>query len=142
MLVGERQQLTPYTQRRLDIPLRSKITQVEPAKVEVKVDIVPSVYKTLEGVALSIIGQNDLYDTKVLMPDSAKLDVSVEGAPQVLEKLKAQDIQAIVDVSNLPPGQHELPVSLNLPTFVKKGALQDFKVKVEISAKQTKVAKQ
>ncbi|WP_248928967.1 YbbR-like domain-containing protein [Paenibacillus hamazuiensis] len=125
----------------LDIPLKNKITQVEPSKVDVRIEVVPSVYKTLEGISFSIVGQNDLYDTKVLVPETGKLNVTVEGAPAVLDKLKPEDIQAIVDISNLPPGQHELPVTLNLPTFVKKGPQQDFKVTVEISAKQTKVAR-
>jgi YbbR domain-containing protein len=125
----------------LDIPLKNNITQVEPAKVEVKVEIVPSAFKTLDGVPFSIIGQNDGFETKVVFPETGKLSVAVEAAPAVLEKLKATDIQAILDVSNLPPGRYELPVTLNLPSFVKKGPQQDLKATVEIVADQTKVAR-
>lgn len=125
----------------LDIPLRTKVTQVDPAKVEVKISIVPSVTKSLEQVPLSIVGQNDGFDTKVALPESGKINLTVEGAPALLDKVKAQDVQAILDVSNLPPGRHELPVTLNLPTFIKKGAGQDFKATVEISAKQDVAAK-
>lgn len=121
----------------LDIPLRNKATQLDPAKVEVKINIVASATKTLEQIPLSIVGQNDGFDTKVVLPDTGKLNLIVEGAPALLDKVKAQDVQAILDVSNLPPGRHELPVTLNLPTFIKKGPQQDFKATVEISAKQT-----
>lgn len=120
----------------LDIPLRNKVTQLDPAKVEVKINIVPSVTKTLEQIPLSIVGQNDGFDTKVVLPENGKLNLVVEGAPVLLDKVKAQDVQAILDVSNLPPGRHELPVTFNLPTFIKKGPQQDFKATVEISAKQ------
>lgn len=125
----------------LDIPLKNNITQVEPSKVEVKLNVVPSAVKMLEGTPISISGQNDGFETKVIAPEGGKLNVVVEGAPNVLDKLKATDVQAIVDVSNMPPGKYELPVTLNLPTFVKIGPEQDFKATVEITAKTTKVAR-
>ncbi|TDF91724.1 CdaR family protein [Paenibacillus piri] len=120
----------------LDIPLSNKVTQLDPGKVEVKISIVPSVTKTLEQIPLSIVGQNDGVNTKVVLPENGKLNLVVEGAPALLEKVKAADAQAILDVSNLPPGRHELPVNWNLPTFIKKGPQQDFKATVEISARQ------
>ncbi|TVY08488.1 CdaR family protein [Paenibacillus cremeus] len=121
----------------LAIPLLKDVKQLDPDKVTVSVSIVPSVTKTLEAIPLSIIGQNDGFDTKVVLPESGQMNLTVEGAPALIEKLKPQDVQAIVDVSNLPPGKHEVAVTWNLPTFVKKGPQQDFKATVEISAKQT-----
>jgi YbbR domain-containing protein len=125
----------------LDIPLRNKATQLDPAKVEVKINIVASNSKTLDQIPLSIVGQNDGFDTKVVFPETGKISFAAEGAPAILDKVKAQDVQAILDVSNLPPGRHEIPVSWNLPTFIKKGSPQEFKASVEISAKPTNVAK-
>ncbi|MDR6881257.1 CdaR family protein [Bacillus sp. 3255] len=119
----------------LDIPLRNKVTQLDPAKVTVKVEIVPSITRALENVPITIIGGNENYVTKVTTPESAQLNLSVEGAPAIIEQLKVQDVQAILDVSNLPPGKHELKVSLNLPTYVKLSAPQDVKAVVEISEK-------
>ena len=43
----------------LDIPLRNKITQLDPAKVTVHVEIVPSVTKAVENIPITIIGQNE-----------------------------------------------------------------------------------
>jgi YbbR domain-containing protein len=125
----------------LDIPLRNKATQLDPLKVEVKINIVASSTKMLDGIPLSIVGQNDGFDTKVVFPDTGKISFSAEGAPSILGKVKAQDVQAILDVSNLPPGRHEIPVSWNLPTFIKKGSPQEFKASVEISAKPAGAAK-
>ncbi|PYI50574.1 CdaR family protein [Paenibacillus flagellatus] len=104
----------------LDIPLKNRITLVDPAKVEVKVQIVPSERKTLEQVPITIIGQNNEYDTKIKTPAGGTVNVTVEGAPATLAKLRPQDVQAIVDVSNQPPGEHAIQVNLNLPQFVKK----------------------
>jgi YbbR domain-containing protein len=119
----------------LDVLPQNKVTQVDPGKVEVKINIVPSVTKTLEQVPISIIGQNDGFNTKVAFPETGKLSLVVEGAAGLLDKVKASDAQAILDVSNLPPGTHQLPVTWNLPTFIKKGPQQDFRATVEISAR-------
>jgi YbbR domain-containing protein len=119
----------------LDIPLTNTIKQVDPAKVTVQVEIVPSETKAFENIPIMIIGQNDGFNTKVITPDTGKINIALEGAPAIMEALKPQDVQAIVDVSNLPPGQHVISVTLNLPSFVKKGALQDIKATVEISEK-------
>ncbi|MCD1260397.1 hypothetical protein B5M42_016480 [Paenibacillus athensensis] len=125
----------------LDVPLRNKVTQVDPAKVNVKVEVVPSVTKAFENIPVTIIGQNETFNTKVILPESGKVNVSLEGAPDLMDALKAQDVQAIVDVSNLPPGQHELSVTLNLPSFVKQNAPQELKATVEISEKTPKLAR-
>jgi YbbR domain-containing protein len=125
----------------LNIPLRDKVTQIEPTTVKVRVEIVPSATKALENIPITIVGQNDGFDTKVVAPETGKVNLLVEGAPAILDALKPQDVQAIVDVSNLPPGRHDVNVALNLPTFVKKGAMADLKATVEISAKPQAQAK-
>jgi len=122
----------------LDIPLRNKVTQLDPSKVTVHVEVVPSVTKAIENVPITIIGQNESYNTKVTAPDTGKLNITVEGAPALIDQLKTEDIQAILDVSNLPPGKHELKVTLNLPTYVKLGMPQEVKATVEISEKAPK----
>ncbi|CAG7657142.1 YbbR-like domain-containing protein [Paenibacillus allorhizosphaerae] len=120
----------------LPIPLKKDVKQLDPDKVVVNVSVVPSVTKTLDNIPISIIGQNDGFNTKVVQPETSQLSLVVEGASALVDKLKPQDVQAILDVSNLPPGKHEVPVTWNLPTFVKRGQLQDYKATVEISAKQ------
>jgi YbbR domain-containing protein len=118
----------------LDIPLRNNVTTLDPAKVEVKVEIVPSTTRAFDQVPLTIVGQNDTYDTKITAPASGTVALTLEGAPAVLDKLKLQDVQAIVDVSNLPPGKHDVPVSVNVSPFVRKSG-PELKATVEISAK-------
>ncbi|TMV46803.1 hypothetical protein FE783_24485 [Paenibacillus mesophilus] len=104
----------------LDIPLKTRITSVDPPKVEVKVQVVPSDRRTFTQIPITIIGQNNNFDTKIKSPENGTMNVTVEGAPATLQKLKPQDVQAIMDVSNLPPGEHTVNVNVNLPQFVKK----------------------
>jgi YbbR domain-containing protein len=123
----------------LDIPLKPNITKVEPTKVDIQMSIVPSVTRKLEKAPLTMIGANTEYDTKLLQPESGVLDITVEGAPEVIKELTLQDIQAIVDVSQLPVGQHTVPVKLNLPPFVKRSGAE-ITVTVVIAVKEKKVA--
>ncbi|MFK7697563.1 YbbR-like domain-containing protein [Paenibacillus sp. HJGM_3] len=118
----------------LDIPLRNKVTTLDPPKVDVKVEIVPSTTRAFDQVPLTIVGQNDMYDTKITSPTNGVVSFTLEGAPAVLDKLKVTDVQAIVDVSNLPPGKHDVPVSVNVSPFVRRTGA-DLRAMVEISAK-------
>lgn len=119
----------------LDIPHSNKDIQVEPTKVDVQVEIVPSTTKTLENIPITITGQSDGM-TAMVAPETGAINVVVEGAPAILNKLKPQDIQAIADVSKLPVGKHEVTLTFNLPMFVKKQA-NDFKAVIQITAKTT-----
>lgn len=104
----------------LDVPLKTRITSVDPPKVEVRVQVVPSERRTFTQAPITIIGQNNNFDTRIKSPDNGALTVTVEGAPATVQKLKTQDVQLIVDVSNLPPGEHTVNINVNLPQFVKK----------------------
>lgn len=119
----------------LNIPLKNNVAQVDPAQVEIKLNVVPAVTKTLENVPITISGLNDGMTVKWITPEAGVFNVTVEGAPAVIDKLKLQDVQAIVDASNLPQGKHEVPVTLSLPAFVKK-ADGVTKVALEIGSKQ------
>jgi YbbR domain-containing protein len=119
----------------LTMPLRGKVTQIDPLQLKVHVEIVPTATKAIENVPLTIIGQNDAYDTKIAVPDTGRVNLLLEGAQAILDGLKQQDVQAIVNVSNLPPGRHDVPVTLNLPAFVRKGTAPELRATVEIATK-------
>jgi YbbR domain-containing protein len=121
----------------LDIPLKNKDIRVDPTKVEITLEIVPSSTLTMNNIPLRISGENASYVTKVILPDKPEIQAVLEGAPDLLGKLTLQDVQAIVDVSNLAPGKHELAINLSLPMFIKQAEQQPqtLKATVEIIAK-------
>ncbi len=118
----------------LDIPLKNGVIQVQPSELKVTVDIEPAVTKTLDNVPLSISGQNQNYNT-VILDHEEGLDIQIRGAANLVEPLNIEDVQAIADVSNLPPGQYDIPVTLNLPNFVKQAPEEPYSIQVEISSK-------
>ena len=99
----------------LDVPLSNGVTELEQTKVEVSINIVPSSRKTFESIPVIVIGQSEGFKVKLESPQPALITTDLEGAPALLERLNPQDVQAVIDVSNLPPGRHNLPINLNLP---------------------------
>jgi len=120
----------------LDVPIKHKVTIVDPPKVTVRVEIVQAVSKTLDGVVITPVGQSDAFTTKVLAPDNGTVSLTVEGAPERVANLKSVDIQALVDVTNLAPNTYDLNVTYNVPPFIKVILPADLKAKVEITSKQ------
>ena len=127
----------------LDIPLKNKDIRVDPVKVEVTLEIVPSTTLTMNNIPLRISGENDSFVTKILLPEQPVIQAVLKGAPDLLGKLTLQDVQAIVDVSNLAPGKHELMINLSLPMFITAAEIQPMVLKatVEIIAKVDALSK-
>jgi YbbR domain-containing protein len=121
----------------LDIPLKNKDIRVDPVKVDISFELVPASSLTMNNIPLRISGENDSFLTKLILPDKPEIQAVLEGAPDLLAKLTLQDVQAIVDVSNLPPGKHEVMISLSLPEFINQAEQQPqaLKAMVEIVAK-------
>jgi YbbR domain-containing protein len=111
--------------------------------VEITLEIVPSTTLTMNNIPLRISGENDSFVTKVILPEKPEIQAVLEGAPDLLGKLTLQDVQAIVDVSNLAPGKHELAINLSLPMFIKQAEQQPqtLKATVEIIAKPASLTK-
>ncbi len=103
----------------VDIPVLQGLSKVEPTKVEIKINIVPSVQRTFEDVKLAVSSIGDQYEVDVVDPLEQMIDVTLEGSPEVLSRLKSEDIDLIVDVSNLPIGTHQVTVSYSLPAYVR-----------------------
>lgn len=103
----------------LNIPLKEGVDRVVPNTVDVEVGIVPSQTKELNQVPVVITGENDDYETTLLDPQNGMVSITLIGAPDQLEQVEQEDVQAILDVSNLPPGIYEETLKLNLPSYIE-----------------------
>lgn len=104
-----------------NIPLQQQLHQVLPDKVDVLLRVVASQTKTFEDFPITLIGQNEEVHTEVTLPETGKFDLVLEGAPELLENVKPENVQAMIDVSNLPPGEYTRAIQLILPRFIKYG---------------------
>ncbi len=118
----------------IPIPLKDRLQQVTANVVVVNLEIVPSERRTIEDIPITLSGANEDFKTTFIDPESGLLDIIIEGAPSVLNTVNRDNLQAIIDVSNLPPGVYELTVRLNLPSNVKYGGtIEALQVRIEIS---------
>lgn len=117
------------------VPLEptGNIIDINPTEVEVTVEIAPSDTKSFMGHSVDIIGLDESLAAGLVNPEGGTVDIILEGAPSILAQVSAEDLQAIVDVSNLPPGRYELPVKLNLPLYIRKASGPELKATVEIA---------
>ncbi|WP_010277209.1 CdaR family protein [Paenibacillus senegalensis] len=120
----------------LTIPLEptGDLIDINPTEVEVTVEIARSQTKSFMGHSIEIIGQDDSLSAGIVEPDGGTVDIILEGAPSLLNQVNAEDLQAVIDISNLPPGRYELPIKLNLPLYIRKASGPELKATVEIEA--------
>lgn len=95
------------------------VSQLEPESAEVRVRIVPAVRKDLNDVPLKPSGLRGPLEAIIREPRDGVMTVTLEGPAETLESLEPDDIDLIVDVSNLTEGVHQVEVSYSLPAFVR-----------------------
>lgn len=127
--------LTSSSSYTLNIPAREGIEQVTPNMVNVEIEIVATVTRTLSAMPITIIGDNEEYVTRFVDPENGLLDATVEGAPELVGNLTAENVQLVADVSNLPAGKHEVPLRGTLPSFIKWSENFPSVVTIEIIAR-------
>lgn len=120
---------TSYT---LDVPVDQSLQRVHPNEITVKVNVTQSNTMTFKDIPLLLNGENEQAETIFMRPADGTIDVMLEGSPSRLNQLSLDNIRAVVDVSNLPPGTYELPVRLNTPQYIRYAGGSSLTVTVQI----------
>lgn len=119
----------------VDVPPVGGVVSVLPSQVEVDVEIVRSVTRVFDNVPIQVNGGNQDYEAVFVNEEERTVSVTLEGSPEAMAELQADQIQAIVDISNLPPGRHVRDVTITLPVFVKLKSHSPERVEMEIRLK-------
>ena len=102
----------------MKIPLLPQVVKTEPDYIELEIDIESSTTRTFENTLISVNGLGDQLNAVFVNPEDGSASLTVRGTVEQVEDLTQADIELYVDISNLPPGQHEVPIQMNLPTFI------------------------
>ncbi|RKD22656.1 hypothetical protein BEP19_10385 [Ammoniphilus oxalaticus] len=102
----------------LKVPLLPNVIKTEPDFIELEINITSSTTRTFEDIPISINGLGDGLKVVFISPENGKMPLMVQGSVKHVNELTKEDIQLYIDSSNLPPGEHEAPVLINLPTFI------------------------
>jgi len=129
------QGLTSSFIRTFDIPLVGGVVRVEPAAVEVEVEIVPTASRTLTDIPVQVIGLESEYEAEFLSPGDGRVSVSVQGAPAQLEGLVPDAVRVTADVSHVTPGEVEVILQVELPQGIELAEADPPSVRLDIRPK-------
>lgn len=101
----------------MEIPVGGGAVKVEPEQVRLELKVVKGKEKTLRKIPVKVRGVKE--ETQVEIVDSDRIDLKLFGAPSRLKDLKAADVKAFVDLSDQTPGEHQIPVGVELPDFIQ-----------------------
>ena len=118
---GPQIDLSTFTENRflqLKVPLLPNVIKTEPDFIELEINVSKSEEKTFEDVPIDITGIGEGLRAAIIRPENGRTSITLEGTSRNIADLGQEDVELYIDVSNLPPGEHEVPVLMNLPTFI------------------------
>jgi YbbR domain-containing protein len=124
--------VTKDTTMVMPVPVHNPAIKVEPKEVEIYVKMVPAETKVIKNVPLELTGLNGGMNARILSPSDAKLNITLSGAPKQIDQIHLADVRALVDVSNLDRGVHDVPIRFVLPSYVQVVGQDNLKVKIQI----------
>jgi YbbR domain-containing protein len=111
------------------LPEGIKGANLETIKVRVKVKKEET--KTVNNITIKPIGLSDNFTINFVSPPNGTIALDIFGFQDIIDSVTAKEVEAYVDVSNLSPGTHELPLQVKGPQNVKID-IQNKKVKFNI----------
>ncbi|GGE23444.1 CdaA regulatory protein CdaR [Marinithermofilum abyssi] len=117
----------------LPLPIRGDAVKVEPESVEIAVDIVKGETKKIDDVPIKINGLEEGEQVGFIQPATQKVDLTLFGAPSLLENVDRGDIEAYIDAGKLSTDVQEVPIQVSLPNYIRLSGDLDLKAKVQLT---------
>ncbi|MBO9131410.1 CdaR family protein [Bacillus sp. 165] len=120
----------------LELPLSipKGATIVTPEKVKITIEVEKQERKSLGAVPLKVMGLAETLNLSFLDPKNGFVTVDVIGKSSVVNKLNASQIQALINVSDLVQGEHDVAIEVSGPKDVTLEIKQQ-NAKVELISK-------
>ncbi|MGE6676941.1 CdaR family protein [Bacillus pumilus] len=119
-----------------DIPLPDGVKKVSPETVKIKVKVATAQEKKIDNVPISVVGLSKDLTSDFVSPSSGRLTLTAKGSKSAIDKLKASDVEAYINVGDLNEGTHEVTIQVNGPQNVT-WTLSSSKVKVKLTSNET-----
>lgn len=115
----------------LELPDKVYVPDIETVEVEVAVE--PA--QTFSDLLIEVNGLEEDQEVTFVDPSSDTINVTVVGDEEDLEELTEDDIIPYIDVEDLEPGEHEVPLNFRLPNRADLSVAeehQDQQITIEI----------
>jgi len=107
---------------KISVPLKvtPPLIEISPAAIDIQIEVLLSTTRKLEGLPIELRGLGEGLIVNILDPATGKADITIQGAPQTLDRLKPGDVDVIVDLSGRGPGIYTLPLVVSLERFMEQ----------------------
>ncbi|WP_372661340.1 YbbR-like domain-containing protein [Cohnella sp.] len=102
------------------LQIEAPIIEVSPKQIEISIVVVLSATRSLEGLPIIWNGLGEGLIVKFVEPSTGKADITIQGAPAILDRLQPGDVDVIADLIGRGPGTHTIPLIVNLERFMEQ----------------------
>lgn len=106
------------TTKELEIPVPKGAINVNPKKVKIKIEVEKKDKRVLQDIPIKVSGANEDI-VSFLKPSTGRVDVTVVGAPSVLEKIKPEDLNVVMYVNESMRGEQKIELEVSGPQNVE-----------------------
>lgn len=103
----------------MTVPVPAGVERVSPETVNVTVVTAEEQTKEMTDVPVEVVGANDGQIVTFDGADNKVITLTSRGSEALLERMSLADIQAYVDVSDLPEGKHVVEIQINGPPNIR-----------------------
>lgn len=96
------------------------IIEISPQQVEISIEVLLSSTRSLEGLTITYSGLGEGLTVKIIEPSTGKADITIQGAPAILDRLRPGDVDVIADLSGRGPGTYSIPLIVSLERFMEQ----------------------
>jgi YbbR domain-containing protein len=125
---------------KVSIPLKivAPIIEISPAEISINIEVLLSTTRTLEGLTISLSGLGEGLLATITDPSTGRADITIQGAPAILDRLSPGDVDVIADLSGRGPGIYTIPLIVSLERFMEQaGGTKSITVEIKDEAAAT-----
>jgi len=107
---------------KVSVPLKvvAPIIEISPSTIDVQIEVLLSTTRTLEGLTITLSGLGEGLLATITDPVTGKADITIRGAPQILDRLRPGDVDVIADLSGRGPGTYTIPLVVSLERYMEQ----------------------
>ncbi|MGN8647362.1 CdaR family protein [Gracilibacillus sp. HCP3S3_G5_1] len=107
----------------IEVPLvlPSDIRKVDSETVNVVVEVETIEDETIEDVTIEYEDEPDELSLSFVEPETNSISITMRGFASDLSEVATEDLQLTIDIGDLGPGEHQIPVELHTPEDIPEG---------------------
>lgn len=119
------------TELEVELPLPTGVTFLKPYKMKFLVTVEKEKERVIRNVRIAVDDLKVGQTVEFMQPESGRVDVTITGAPAIVDKVTAADIRVYFSTEGKESGTYQSNLELELPSHVK-GVLGESSVEYEI----------